>query len=223
MSLRQALGPVLHHLVHEADAERLVGCEEGAQLQRQLRLPLSYRVQHRVLDIRVLKLETQCHRNVFHNLRRKCLIKPSSNVVLRIISLTHSNLEPEWSHDAEQRLVEADGELGSLHDAVVAAEGQQTPARGAVARDGSRGRQLVAVQLDPHLKILPTIRKILTPRGLWTSCRLRQNCRSLSGSGSCISVISRPAQNTEFMEEVSTRPFAVLEVVSRASLNSWKL
>ena len=50
VSLRQALGPVLHHLVHEADAERLVGCEERAQLQRQLGLPLAYRVQHRVLD-----------------------------------------------------------------------------------------------------------------------------------------------------------------------------
>ena len=51
VSLRQALGPVLHHLVHEADAERLVGCEERAQLQRQLGLPLAYRVQYRVLVV----------------------------------------------------------------------------------------------------------------------------------------------------------------------------
>ena len=87
---------------------------------------------------------------------------PTPNIVLREISipLIDHNLEPEGSHDAEQGLVKADGELGPLHHAVVAAEGQQAPARGTVARDGSCGRQLVAVQLDPHLKIFHTEKNI---------------------------------------------------------------
>merc|ERR1740123_755769 len=63
----------------------------------------------------------------------------------------HRVLEPEGSHDPQQRLVEANGELRSLHHAVVTAQGQQTPARRAVTRDGGGCGQLVAVELYPHV------------------------------------------------------------------------
>ena len=48
-------------------------------------------------------------------------------------------------------LVESDGELAALHDAVVAAGGDDEPAGGAVARDAGGHRQPRRVEGVPHV------------------------------------------------------------------------
>ena len=65
-------------------------------------------------------------------------------------SVQHGVFEPEGSHDAQESLIETDGELGSLHHTVVTAESQETAASRTVASDGSSSGQTVAVELEPH-------------------------------------------------------------------------